>query len=149
VPDDGLIDDTPTVRFCAAGMAAEADPIAARSYFTQAWEARRDDYDASIAAHYMARHQPTAEDTLRWNELAVTHAETVQGDRAYPLLASLYLNLGDSYLAVGRAEDAALAAESGVAAVGHLSGGYGAFVAAALEQLKTRIAAAMRDQPNR
>lgn len=134
--------DSPTVQLCAAGMAVDGDPILARAYFARAWEARSCDYDASIAAHFVARHQPTVEDRLHWNQLAVQHAEAVPGVRAHPLLASLYLNLGDSYLAVGRATDAAAAAALGLAALQHLApDGYGAFVAQGLDRLRARLAA--------
>lgn len=49
------------VRLCAQGMQAEAEgrDAQARDLFLQAWEAAEDDYDACIAAHYLARHQPT------------------------------------------------------------------------------------------
>ena len=60
----------PVVALCAAGMAIEGDADAARQLFEQAWSARQDDYDASIAAHFLARHQPTVESRVRWNALA-------------------------------------------------------------------------------
>jgi hypothetical protein len=129
-----------TAQLCAAGMTIDGDPVAAHACFLRAWEARRDDYDASIAAHFLARHQPTPGETLHWNQAAVEYAEAVPGDRAHPLLASLYLNLGDSYLAAGRLADATLAADRGVAALQYLpADGYGAFVAHGLERLKSRL----------
>ena len=94
------------VALCAAGMAIEGDVPAARRLFEQAWEVRRDDYDASIAAHYLARHQTTVEDRLAWNIRAARHAEVVADDRARELKASLYLNLADAYLAVGDSAEA-------------------------------------------
>lgn len=96
------IDSTnPVVALCAAGMAIEGDADAARRLFEQAWEARSDDYDASIAAHFVARLQPTDVDRLHWNALAVDHAERIEDDRARTLMASLYLNLADSLRATG------------------------------------------------
>jgi hypothetical protein len=74
-------------------MAIEGDASAALRLFEQAWEARRDDYDASIAAHFLARHQATVEDRLAWNVRAAYHAELVADDRARELRAPLYLNL--------------------------------------------------------
>src|SRR5258705_12049286 len=93
--------DNTVVALCAAGMAIEGDASAARRLFEQAWELRRDDYEASIAAHFLARHQPTVEDRLAWNIRASHHAEVVADDRARELKASLYLNLADAYLAPG------------------------------------------------
>src|SRR5688500_12732661 len=65
------------VALCAEGMAAEGTPADARRLFERAWAARRDDYDAAIAAHFVARHQATPADALHWNALAVRHAEAV------------------------------------------------------------------------
>lgn len=135
--------DSLTAQLCVAGMAVDGDPVEAGAYFARAWDARRDDYDASIAAHFVARHQPTAEDTLHWNEVAARRAEAVPNGRAHPLLASLYLNLGDSCLAVGRVAEAMDAAEKGWAALEYLpADGYRAFVAQGLERLRSRITVA-------
>ena len=61
-----LIDPTnPVVALCSEGMAAEGTPAEALRLFERAWAARRDDYDAAIAAHFVARHQASPEDTLR------------------------------------------------------------------------------------
>ena len=49
--------DNPVVALCAAGMAVEGDSSAALALFEQAMLGRRDDYDACIAAHFVARHQ--------------------------------------------------------------------------------------------
>src|SRR4051812_25676125 len=105
--------NNPVVALCAAGMAIEGDADAARRLFEQAWDARTDDYDASIAAHFIARHQPNEDDRLHWNRLAVEHAERVGDERVRSLMASLYLNLADSLRAtgdlVGAAQNAARA----------------------------------------
>lgn len=135
------IDPTnPVVALCAAGMECEGDPAAALRLFEQAWAARSDDYDAAIAAHYVARHQPTPADTLHWNEVAVRHAERVPDERAAILMASLYLNLGDALARVGRAEDAraaAIRAEEGLGALP--GGGYRDLVAGGVQRLRERL----------
>jgi hypothetical protein len=135
--------DNPVVALCAAGMAVEGDAEAARQLFEQAWTARRDDYDASIAAHFLARAQPTAASRLEWNAIAARHAEAVSDARADAFKASLYLNLGDAHLAAGdvaAAHDAAIRAMAGVA---HLAeDGYRTFVTRGIEGLQERIAAA-------
>ena len=46
----------PVVLLCAAGMEREGEPEEARRLFQQAWDARRNDYEAAIAAHYLARN---------------------------------------------------------------------------------------------
>lgn len=129
----------PVVALCAAGMAAEGTPVEAKRLFEQAWGARRDDFDAAVAAHYLARHQPTPAEALRWNALAVRHAEAVSDGRAIGLLASLYLNLGDSQANVG---DLAAAAESARTAGEHLAslppGGYRELVTLGAQRLAAR-----------
>ena len=48
---------------------------AAADLFLQAWNIAADDYDACIAAHYVARHQKTPGDTLHWNQVCLSPAE--------------------------------------------------------------------------
>jgi hypothetical protein len=95
--------DNPVVRLCVAGMQAESEGQSAhaRDLFAQAWAARQDDFDACIAAHYVARHQECPEDTLHWNQEALTRADAVHDDRVRAFYPSLYLNLGLSYEALG------------------------------------------------
>jgi hypothetical protein len=133
--------NNPVVALCAAGMAIEGDSSAALALFEQAWEARRDDYDASIAAHFLARHQPTPESRLHWNLLAAEHAEAVADDRVKEFRASLYLNLADAYLAAGDSTAAYSAAARASASVDDLPiGGYRSFVEGGIERLKRRLA---------
>lgn len=91
--------DNPVIALCIQGMQAEGEgrPGDARDLFARAYEQRTDDFEACIAAHYLARHQATPRETLRWNKLAVDHAEAVSGGRVREFYPSLYLNLGRSY----------------------------------------------------
>jgi hypothetical protein len=130
----------PVVELCAAGMAAEGTPAEARRLFEQAWAARRDDYDACIAAHFLARHQGSADSTLHWNALAVRHAEAVTDGRAAELYASLYLNLGDAHAALGQSEAAAAAVHLAPAHLAALpAGGYREFLALGIGRLAQRL----------
>ena len=121
----------------------EGTPAEAQKLFERAWSMRRDDFDAAIAAHFVARHQPTPEDTLRWNALAVQHAEVVTDGRATALLASLYLNLGDAQFNVG---DVVSAAESATRAAECLEvlpkDGYRELVAMGIRRLHERLGGA-------
>lgn len=133
----------PVVLLCAEGIAAEGTPPEARRLFELAWATRRDDYDAAVAAHFLARHQPTAEETLRWNTLAVQHAEAVADGRAAEFLASLYLNLGDAQANVGNTIAAAAAARQAAAHLATLPlGGYREFVAFGIRRLAARVGTA-------
>lgn len=132
--------ENPVVRLCAAGMAIEGDAPAARALFAEAWALHRDDYEASIAAHFVARHQTTPDQTLHWNALAVRHAEAVGDHRVDGLLASLYLNLGESYRVLGRSEEAAAAVERASAALIDLPpDGYRDFVAGGIDRLRLQL----------
>lgn len=95
--------NNPVVKLCAQGIEAEMKGRRdeARSVFLQAWELRQDDVDACIAAHYVARHQDTPAETLRWNQLALTHAISASADSIRSFYPSLYLNLGKSYEDLG------------------------------------------------
>ena len=136
-----MIDPTnPVAALCAEGIAREGTPAEARRLFEQAWAIRRDDYDAAIAAHFIARHQLTPADVLHWNALAVRHAEAVPNGRAAELMASLYLNLGDAHANLG---DVAAGAEAVRRAADHLAalppGGYREFVAMGIRRLAARV----------
>jgi tetratricopeptide (TPR) repeat protein len=91
------------VKLCADGMKAEAagQSERARILFEEAWEASEDDYEACIAAHYVARHQPDRQATFRWNQEALRRADAATDDRVRGFYASLYLNLGHSYEQLG------------------------------------------------
>ena len=138
----------PVVALCAEGMQMDGTPAKARLLFEQAWDARRDDYDACIAAHFLARHQPTPADTLRWNSLAVQHAEAVLDGRAAELLASLYLNLGDAHAALGNLEAAGAAAVRAAECLSALpAGGYRELVSLGIGRLTERLAECDRARP--
>lgn len=133
----------PVVALCAEGMALEGTPDVARERFERAWTMRRDDYDASIAAHFVARHQSTPAETLEWNQRALGHAEAVADDRIRVFLPSLLLNVGDSLLANGHALEAQRAAERAKVALAVLpDDGYREFVARGIEGLLSRVHAA-------
>jgi len=95
--------NNPVIKLCMEGTRAEFEHRLddARLLYQQAWEARADDYDACIAAHYVARFQKTPEETLHWNQIALNHANAVRDGSAKDFYPSLYLNLGQSYEALG------------------------------------------------
>ena len=98
----------PVVVLCALGMQAETERRIdeARALFQQAWDAQRSDYEASIAAHYLARHQVTLEDSLAWNQRALDHALAAPIQAVSSFLPSLYLNLGHSHEMLGQFDEA-------------------------------------------
>ena len=103
--ENGRMDpELPVVRLCVAGMRAEAEgrPGVARELFQQAWDGARDDYEACIAAHYLARHQNSAEETLRWNRECLGRADLVGDERVRGFYPSLYINLGNAHRELGQ-----------------------------------------------
>lgn len=100
--------NNPVVKLCVQGMREEGEGRLgeARALFTRAWEAAQNDYEACIAAHYVARHQDTPEDTLAWNRESLRRAEAVGDERVKGFFPSLYLNLGHSYELLGQVEEA-------------------------------------------
>ncbi len=142
--------DNPVVALCAEGMQLEGTPDLAREMFERAWALRRDDYDASIAAHFVARHQPTPSATLEWNLRALRHAEAVGDVRVRSFMPSLLLTYADSLLATDQAGAAIEVAERAKAAIATLpDDGYRAFVARGIDGLLVRIQASSGVTPHR
>ena len=110
----------PVVQLCMQGTSAEFEHRLddARALYQQAWDAHSDDYEACIAAHYLARFQDTPEKSLHWNQIALDSATAVNDERVKDFYPSLYLNMGHSYEVLGNKEEAKkyfeLAAELGV-----------------------------------
>lgn len=110
--------DGRTARLCIEGTRAELERRIddARGLFLAAWEARDDDYDAAMAAHYVAHLETDPDEALRWHLLALEHARL--DDRSAEFMGSLLVSLGGAYEAIGDAAKAQhyfeLAAHHGV-----------------------------------
>jgi tetratricopeptide (TPR) repeat protein len=100
--------NSPVVKLCAQGIAAEmAGRVEeAAELYQQSWVARANDYDACIAAHYVARVQSTPQEALRWNREALRYAEAANDARVEAFYPSLYLNLGKAHEDAGNKEEA-------------------------------------------
>jgi len=112
--------NNPVIILCVEGTQAEfqGQIDRARACYQKAWETAQDDYEACIAAHYMARHQDRPEERLHWNQVALEKAEAVDNERVREFYPSLYLNMGRSHELMGSRTEAnrfyELAAELGV-----------------------------------
>lgn len=134
----------PVVKLCAEGMMAEGQGRSddARDLFAQAWAARTDDVDACVAAHYLARHQASPEETLNWNREALNRADAVGGDRVRGFYPSLYLNMGRSYENIGDWEEAGRNYDLAAERIDDLpDDGYGAMVRRGIAAGRRRAAA--------
>jgi tetratricopeptide (TPR) repeat protein len=116
-----MIDSSnPVIKLCIEGTQAEfrGEIDLAHSYYQKAWESAQDDYEACIAAHYVARHQDDPQQKLHWNQIALYKAKTVKDGRVDEFYPSLFLNMGQSYDLLGKREEAKryynFAAELGV-----------------------------------
>jgi tetratricopeptide (TPR) repeat protein len=134
--------NNPVVKMCVQGMQAESEGRHddARRLFEQAWAERSDDYEACIAAHYLARHQERPQDVLRWNQTALDHAKLVDDERVHGFYPSLYLNLGHAYEQTGHRDKAARYYQLGAERVQELpEGPYGDMVRSAIARGQQRI----------
>jgi len=135
--------DNPVIALCAQGMMAEGEGRAgdARDLFARAWAQRADDFEACVAAHYLARHQPTAEETLRWNQVALERAEAAGDERVRGFYPSLYLNLGKSYEDTGARAEAARCYRMAERRLDDLpADGYGNMLRRGIQQALLRVA---------
>lgn len=101
-------ENNPVVQLCVKGTQAEFEGKSeeARAFYTQAWQAAQSDFEACVAAHYMARLQPDNEEKLRWNQIALEKAARVSDGSVQDFYPSLYLNLGQSYELLGNLPEA-------------------------------------------
>ena len=95
-----------TAQLCIAGTQAEFERRLddARTLFDQAWDAATDDYEASMAAHYVAHLEPNPVAALEWHLEALRRARLdARTDEFLPLL---YVSLGGAYERVSDTETA-------------------------------------------
>ena len=87
------------VRFCAEGMELEGQgkTIGASELFNRAWVTAVTDFEKLIAAHYVARHQQTTLEKLKWDKQALTLAPKINNSDTKGLIPSLYLNIAKCY----------------------------------------------------
>jgi hypothetical protein len=97
--------ENPVIRILSSAAPLEAtQPHMVRQLYLRAWDTATDDYEACMAAHYVARIQDDAEARFRWNAIALERAR--RDVRAIPFLPSLHLNMGRSFEDLGRVVEA-------------------------------------------
>lgn len=98
----------PVIKLCIEGTQAEFQGKIeqARSLYQKAWEAADADYEACIAAHYVARHQDNDQERLYWNQVALAKANAVTDGSVQEFYPSLFLNLGQSHERLGNLKKA-------------------------------------------
>ena len=132
----------PIVALCVRGMQAEAEHRfdEARALFQQAWDGHGSEYEASVAAHFLARQQSSLEDALLWNQRALDSALEASLDDIRGFLPSLYLNLAHSHEMLGQLDQAEHYLALGESRVAELpESPYGAVVRDGLTRLGQRL----------
>jgi len=91
--------NNPVIKLCVAGTQAEFEGKKGEAceLYQQAWHSSTNDYEACIAAHYVARCQESPEEVLRWNREALQRANAINDESVQDFFPSLYLNMGSSY----------------------------------------------------
>ena len=91
--------DNSIIQLCARGMELEGmgQTGEAATLFNQAWTEAAGNFEKCIAAHYLARHQPTIKDKLKWDQLSLQYALITNDHSIKATLPSLYLNIGKCY----------------------------------------------------
>ncbi len=85
-----------STRLEYAGRLAEA-----RALCLEAWQLAGDPFEASVAAHYVARYETDAQARLHWNRVAYAQAQLANPEAIESFLPSLHVNLGQSYREIG------------------------------------------------
>ncbi len=93
----------PIVKRCLQGMDEEANgnPEVALRLFLQAWHDATNDFEKFLAAHYVARHQKSSSDKLKWLNAALQAALSINSDAVKSAFPSLYLSIAKVYEDLG------------------------------------------------
>jgi hypothetical protein len=91
--------NNPVVKLCTQGMSLEGQghPEEASKLFTKAWDEATTDFEKFTAAHYVARHQKSVADKLKWDETALQLALKINDKSVKETFPSLYLNIAKCY----------------------------------------------------
>jgi tetratricopeptide (TPR) repeat protein len=86
-------------QLCAQGMMLEGEgkKEEALQLFQQAWNEATNNFEKFTSAHYVARHQKSIADKLKWDEIALQLALKINDDTVKGAYPSLYLNIAKCY----------------------------------------------------
>jgi rifampin ADP-ribosylating transferase len=87
------------IQLCIQGMELEENgkPEEACSVFLQAWNESTNDFEKFTSAYYVARHQETVRDKLKWLETSLQFALKINDVMVTGAFPSLYLNIAKCY----------------------------------------------------
>ncbi len=124
------------VQLCVKGMDLEANekPDEAQATFMQAWNEATNDFEKFTSAHYVARHQKSVHDKLKWDETALTFALKIDDISMLASYPSLYLNIGKCYEDLKEIDKAKDSYQTALIYVDHLpDNGYGKLIKSGIE----------------
>lgn len=125
------------VQLCAKGMEMEVNqkPEKAQELFLEAWNKATNDFEKFTAAHYVARHQKTVQDKLKWDEMALSFALKINDDNVIAGYPSLYLNIAKCYEDLNDADNARKNYQAALSYVKYLpDNGYGQMIKSGIEK---------------
>jgi tetratricopeptide (TPR) repeat protein len=87
------------IQLCIQGIDLEekGKPEEARSIFLQAWNESTNDFEKFTSAYYVARHQETVRDKLKWLETSLQFALKINDVTVRGVFPFLYLNIAKCY----------------------------------------------------
>ena len=96
------------VKLCLQGMNLEENnkPEEAEKIFLQAWNEATNDFEKYLAAYYVARHQKSVEDKLKWLETTLQFGLKVNDHSVKGAFPSLYINIAKCYEELGDSDTA-------------------------------------------
>ncbi len=91
--------NNPIIKLCAQGMNLEGEgkKEEALQLFEQAWNEAATNFEKFTSAHYVARHQKTIADKLKWDQIALNLALKTDDENIKGTYPSLYLNIAKCF----------------------------------------------------
>ncbi len=130
------------VKLCAGAMEMEGkgQPEEAHKLSLQAWNESTNDFERFTAAHYVARHQKTVADKLKWDSIALQMALKIDDDTMKLGYPSLYLNIAKCHEELHERDLARRNYESGLSFIDFLpDDGYGNMIRGGLRNGLERV----------
>jgi rifampin ADP-ribosylating transferase len=132
----------PVINCCTRGIYLEGEGKTgdAMALYQQAWELATNDFEKSTTAHYLARHQKSPADKLRWNRIALDLALNIKDKNVLTMYPSLYLNIAKCYEDMNEHEAAESHYRLALSCSEHLpDDGYGNMIRAGIENGLNRL----------
>lgn len=83
------------VKLCTRGLELGGED--AMELFQKAWAEAVNDFEKFVSAHYIAGHQHSLTEKLKWDKIALNFALNIKDQNVKGSLSSLYLNIAKCY----------------------------------------------------